>query len=257
MFHKQIIKDGDVTKVVKEILVDGQEYVDEKPRKGSVNSVTSGGVAEALGDVVGGSETAPTTGTRASVEGDFVNKLIVVDGKVAKITDVQGGTTTYVTTDIVDELNAMQWKDVVIPPILEGPYTVPVHDRENVSVPYIAGLNTDLLIQCDETCRNARLYIQRQPSSLRSLTIKRGNTNVPIFGINIMTGIDCGFDNTIFKCLVSNTGCDAVIPADFTEVGMYDGESVVASVTKEIALCSTGIIFGIEITPLYAKLLVL
>lgn len=48
MFHKLIIKDGNVTKVVDEVLVDGQEYVDEKPLAGSVNEVTSGGVAEAI-----------------------------------------------------------------------------------------------------------------------------------------------------------------------------------------------------------------
>lgn len=216
MFHKQIIKDGDVTKVVKEILVDGQEYVDEKPREGSVNSVTSGGVADAIGEVVGGSKTASTTGTRPSVEGDFVNKLIVVDGKVAKITDVQDGTTTYVTTDIVDELNAMQWKDVTIPPLLEAPYTVPVHNHEHVVVPYIAGSNIDLAIQCDEACDEATVMIQANPADMQSVVIKRGTSNMKVFGRNTLVGIDTTLLDDYY--LYSSAG--SLPPTNFSEIAV-------------------------------------
>lgn len=219
MFHKQIIKDGDVTKVVKEILVDGQEYVDEKPREGSVNSVTSGGVAEALGEVVGGSETAPTTGTRASVAGDFINKLIVVDGKVAKITDVQDGTTTYVTTDIVDELNAMQWKPVVVAPILEGPYTVPVHNHEHAFVPYIAGSNIDLTIQCDEACDEATVFIQANPANMQSVVIKRGTSNMVVFGRKTLVGID----TTLFDEHYLYSTAGSLAPTDFSEISTSNG----------------------------------
>lgn len=49
MFHIFIIKDGDVNKVAKRILVDGQMYVDEKPVKGSANLITSNSVAELVG----------------------------------------------------------------------------------------------------------------------------------------------------------------------------------------------------------------
>ena len=50
MFHIDIIKDGDVTKVVKEVLVDGQMYVDDKAREGSTNLVTSDAVAKVAKD---------------------------------------------------------------------------------------------------------------------------------------------------------------------------------------------------------------
>jgi len=50
MHHNLIIKDGDTTKVVKEVLVDGVQFVDEKPRAGSTNPVTSDGVKGAIGD---------------------------------------------------------------------------------------------------------------------------------------------------------------------------------------------------------------
>jgi hypothetical protein len=49
MHHKVIIQEGDSTKVCKKVLVDGVEFVDEKPVKGSFNSVTSGGVKGAIG----------------------------------------------------------------------------------------------------------------------------------------------------------------------------------------------------------------
>lgn len=230
---------------------------DIAPTAGSTNPVTSDGVATALGETIGGGETASITGARPFVEGDFVNKLIVVDGKVAKITDVQDGTTTYVTTDIVEELNAMQWKDVTIPPIMEGPYTITVHDKENVSVPYITGDNIDLLIQCDKTCRNARLRIQKQPSSLRSLTVKRGNNTEAVFGKKTLINITYDLDYAIKSCLVSELGCDAQVPTDFSEVGLYEGNPFISNITNERSLDSTDTLFAVEITPLYAKLLVL
>lgn len=52
MHHNLIIKDGDTTKVVKEVLVDGIQFVDEKPRAGSTNPVTSGGVLDAQNGAV-------------------------------------------------------------------------------------------------------------------------------------------------------------------------------------------------------------
>ncbi len=48
MHHNLIIKDGDTTQVVKEVLVDGIQFVDEKPRAGSTNPVTSDGVNGAI-----------------------------------------------------------------------------------------------------------------------------------------------------------------------------------------------------------------
>lgn len=51
MHHNLIIKDGDATKVEKQILVDGIQFVDSSPIPGSLNPVTSGGVAEGITEV--------------------------------------------------------------------------------------------------------------------------------------------------------------------------------------------------------------
>ena len=50
MHHNLIIKNGDATHVEKEILVDGVQFVDAEPREGSGNLITSGGVANAIGE---------------------------------------------------------------------------------------------------------------------------------------------------------------------------------------------------------------
>lgn len=46
MHHIKVIKDGNVNNVVKEQLVDGVQYVDDEPRKGSLNGITSDAVAK-------------------------------------------------------------------------------------------------------------------------------------------------------------------------------------------------------------------
>ena len=157
-----------------------------------------------------------TTGTRPSVESDFINKLIVVDGKVAKITDVQDGTTTYVTTDIVDELNAMQWKNTIIPPILEAPYIVLVHNHEHVFVSYIAGSNIDLTIQCDEACDEATVYIQADPVDMQSVAIKRGTSSMVVFGRETLVGVNVTLADNYY--LYSAEG--SLPPTDFNEIGV-------------------------------------
>lgn len=60
MHHNLIIKDGDTTKVVKQILVDGIQFIDETPTPGSLNPVTSGGVAKAVSNVSDGLEKTET-----------------------------------------------------------------------------------------------------------------------------------------------------------------------------------------------------
>lgn len=113
-----------------------------------------------------------------------------------------------------DALNAMQWKDVTIPPLLEAPYTVPVHNHEHVVVPYIAGSNIDLTIQCDETCDEATVTIQANPTNMQLVVIKRGTSNMKVFGRNTLVGIDATrFD---YNYLYSSEG--SLPPTDFSEI---------------------------------------
>ena len=52
MHHIKVIKDGNVNNVVKEQLVDGVQYVDNEPHEGSLNVITSDGVAKAVAESV-------------------------------------------------------------------------------------------------------------------------------------------------------------------------------------------------------------
>ena len=52
MFHIKEIENGNVTKVVRETLVDRQMYVDKTPRKNSTNLVTSGAVNKVRDDLI-------------------------------------------------------------------------------------------------------------------------------------------------------------------------------------------------------------
>ena len=126
MHHNLIIKDGDTTKVVKEVLVDGIQFVDEKPRTGSMNPVTSDGVAKSNADILDDGDTvakdAESVG-RAYYDSHEVGKFYFEQGKLWKCTNKtregEPGSYTYTTkivkmngvvdiaNDIVDRLVAL------------------------------------------------------------------------------------------------------------------------------------------------------
>lgn len=127
MNHNLIIKDGDVTKVVKDIhLVDGVQFIDEKPHAGSMNPVTSDGVAKSNTDILDdGDEIGIDTEItgRDYYESHVVGKFYFEQGKLWKCTDKtrdgEPGSYTYTTkmtkqngvvaiaNDIVDENTSM------------------------------------------------------------------------------------------------------------------------------------------------------
>ena len=86
MHHIKVIKDGNVNNVVKEQLVDGVQYVDDEPREGSLNGITSGAVAKVAGDVGDVKDVIPE-GT--SEENPLVNETVL--GEVAeRVTTAEG-----------------------------------------------------------------------------------------------------------------------------------------------------------------------
>lgn len=104
MHHNIIIKDGDATKVENKILVDGVQFVDEKPVNGSLNPVTSGGVYAAINGAGGAKEIVyfdvdpsdPQTGLYEAIgEALSGNKLPAIrsDGKLYLYTST--GTDRY------------------------------------------------------------------------------------------------------------------------------------------------------------------
>ena len=112
MFHIDIIKDGDVTKVVKETLVDGQMYVDDVPREGSPNLVTSGGVSKANADIIDdGDETGLEIvfDTEAAYNTYELGKYYVLDGKIYLCTtrSKTGNSAPYTYEVVLTKMNGV------------------------------------------------------------------------------------------------------------------------------------------------------
>ena len=126
MHHNLIIKDGDTTKVVKEVLVDGIQFVDDRPRAGSTNPVTSDGVAKANADIF---DDGDRSGEEEEVDGSAyynsheVGKFYFERGMLWKCTDKtrdgELGSYTYTTTivkmnGVVDIVNDIVDRNVAL-----------------------------------------------------------------------------------------------------------------------------------------------
>lgn len=123
MHHNLIIKDGDTTKVVKEVLVDGIQFVDEKPRAGSTNPVTSDGVLKSneaiFDDGDPAMEDEEVTGS-AYYNSHEVGKFYFEQGTLWKCFNKTRDGDTYITenskmngvvaiaNDIVDRIKALE-----------------------------------------------------------------------------------------------------------------------------------------------------
>ena len=118
MFYIDIIKDGDVTKVVKEVLVDGQMYVDSEAREGSHNIVTSDGVKKAMGDAVSytfddGTPDSQHTEIESHTAADYnkyeLNKFYVIGGElyVCNVREKIGDEAPYTYNVTLTKLNGV------------------------------------------------------------------------------------------------------------------------------------------------------
>lgn len=109
MHHNLIIKDGDVTKVEKQILVDGIQLVDKEPIEGSDNLARSGSVAETNKNLSTQSDNIAEAFSASSTYaiGDVV---IGPDGKLYQCT-------TAVET--AGEWDATDWTQTTIPEVID------------------------------------------------------------------------------------------------------------------------------------------
>lgn len=115
MHHNLIIKDGDTTKVVKEVLVDGIQFVDEVPRAGSTNPVTSDGVKGAIGkstnDVLDDNDdvgTEMTNDSRAFYDGHELGYYYAIGDKVWLCTEhTRSGSGPYTYSTTLTKINGI------------------------------------------------------------------------------------------------------------------------------------------------------
>lgn len=256
MHHNLIIKDGDTTKVAKEVLVDGIQFVDEKPRAGSTNPVTSGGVANAVTNVLDDhaavAQDEELTIPAAEAANYTVGNYFEQDGEIWKCTDkTDNGDGTWTVeaekvNGVVPVLNELVsasggYKLVNITLDAAATKTIPVGQKEDIYVECRAKASDQLIIQIAENCTDAVLNLKRiNATPFADVTVKRGNTTIYCFGESIITGVessDLDFDYRDRFLLTTNYeegdhgATYPSTPTDFSEVELNE-ENIVAGVSS-------------------------
>ena len=141
MHHIHVIEDGNVNKVVDEILVDGVQYADAKPMEGSNNMITSDAVAKSVGTVSDGLEkTEPDLEYLAELF--FLNtKNIEVPRKKAKVGDAvyadADGNVHFIEGKSVTAASIPEgWEFVGVVAIREGTKATILHKNENTGITF-------------------------------------------------------------------------------------------------------------------------
>ena len=112
MFHIKEIENGNVTKVVRETLVDGQMYVDKSPRKNSPNLVTSGSVKQQRDDLIDDNDSMNVRElfiTKEAYDTHELGKFYVNRGYISVCTEhtKSGDAEPYTYTTILTKVNGI------------------------------------------------------------------------------------------------------------------------------------------------------
>ena len=237
---------GKVPQVLQEL------HFDETPTPGSLNPVTSGGVAESVSQQA--SNLAPDY-TKTTYP---AKSYVMHDGKLYTnpnaIGTAEDWNPAHWTQTTVAEMTAGVggYKDVTLEPILEAPYNIPVGNKETVTVSYIGASNTDAIqLQLADDCTDAVvLFPTKSPAEIafNKLKITRQDIHdINLFGKNLVHSLSV---NTTYKqdTLVSNidAGSHYEVPADWSDVSI---DQRVYKVSNDIKMAtkSTDTGFLIEI----------
>lgn len=246
-------------KVIKSILFPSSEFVDTEPRKGSMNPVTSGGVADAVEEGAGAaaSNLAPEySATSTYPEGSYVIHDGVLYTNPSAIGTAEDWNPAHWTQTTVAEMMAGAgggYKEVTLPPIVSEPYNIPVGNREIVTVSYIGASDTDAIqLQLADDCVDAIVFFaNKRPVDIafHKLKITRQDINdVPLFGKNYLYDVHIHgtYDyNTLISDVIDGSGAYG-IPTDWSEVAVTHRVSDV-DITKAKATESSDTGFLIEI----------
>ena len=186
MHHVHVIKDGNVNKVVDEILVDGVQYVDAEPRKGSTNLVTSGGVAEAVGE--SSSNLAPEYSATATYP---AGSYVIHDGVLYTSPNAIG---------TAEDWNPAHWTQTTVAEMITNAgkynhknvtltypnYTISVSQKDYV---HLSGITYtgNLKINLDADCTDAIIDLNGLHFRINEYIIKKGNDRLSL----------CGTDNIV------------------------------------------------------------
>lgn len=214
-------------KVIKSILFPSSEFVDTEPREGSLNPVTSGGVAGGMAQ------------QSSNIAPNYTKKTYEANSYV-----MQGGVlyTNPNAIETAEDWNPAHWTQTTVAEMMAGAgggykqvnltfgkndtKTIPVGQKEDIYVECTANVNDDLIIQLAADCTDAVIRLRRLNGvRFRSFAVKRGNDTVPTYGEQIMTDISTiGLDNSYQVLLTSNFeegdhgSVTPSLPTDFSEM---------------------------------------
>lgn len=222
---------GKVPQVLQELLFD------ETPTPGSLNPVTSGGVAESVNKQ--SSNIAPNY-TKKTYE---ANSYVMQDGVLYTNPNAIGTTEdwnpAHWTQTTVAEMmaNAGGYKQVDLTLGINDTKTIPVGQKEDVSVDCTVKAADNLVIQLAADCTDAVIKLRRLNAvRFNSFSVKRGDDAVPTYGRQIVTDIVVnGLYNADRVLLTSNYeegdhgSRVPSLPTDFSEMEL-NSDIIVADV---------------------------
>ncbi len=214
-------------KVIKSILFPSSEFVDTEPREGSMNPVTSGGVAGSVSQQ--SSNFAPNYTKKTYEANSYVMQGGVLYTNPNAIGTAEDWNPAHWTQTTVAEMVAGAgggYKEVNLTFGKNDTKTIPVGQKEDVYVECTVKASDNLVIQLAADCTDAVIRLKRLNSTrFHSFAVKRGNDTVPIYGDRIVTDISTSaLDGSYQVLLTSKFEEDdhgtviPSLPTDFSEI---------------------------------------
>ena len=213
---------GKVPQVLQEL------HFDETPTPGSLNPVTSGGVAEAVGQQ--SSNIAPDYTKKTYEANSYVMQDGVLYTNPNAIGTAEDWNPAHWTQTTVAEMMAgagdSGYTQVNLTLDLNATKTITVGQKEDVYVDCTAKVTDDQVIQLAEDCTDAVIRLKRLNGvRFHSFAVKRGNDTVPTYGERIVTGISTNGLDASYQILLTSKyeegdhGAETPsLPTDFSEM---------------------------------------
>lgn len=214
-------------KVIKSILFPSSEFVDTEPREGSMNPVTSGGVAGSVSQQ--SSNFAPNYTKKTYEANSYVMQGGVLYTNPNAIGTAEDWNPAHWTQTTVAEMMAGAgggYKEVNLTFGKNDTKTIPVGQKEDVYVECTVRSTDNLIIQLAADCTDAVIRLKRlNGTRFSSFAVKRGNDVVPTYGEQIVTGILTSFLYKSFQVLLTSNidegehGSEIpILPTNFSEM---------------------------------------
>ncbi len=227
-------------KVIKSILFPSSEFVDTEPREGSMNPVTSGGVA---GSVAQQSSNIAPDYTKTTYEANsYVMHGGVLYTNPNAIGTAEDWNPAHWTQTTVAEMMAGAgggYKQVNLTLDVNATKTIPVGQKEEVHAACVMKGTDDVIIQLTQDCTDAVLLFERTNGvAPRSLKVMRGSTQIKCYGSGLITHVYASTYLDSDKVMLTTNieeghGVDIPMPpTDISEITLANYGEILSDLTE-------------------------